>query len=114
MTLLGSEKAVKFATVLQYAMPGVPVIYYGDEFGLTGGRDPENRRTVPWGEEPVLLEHFKALGKLRNASESLKKGDLRAFSGEDGKHIVERSFGAETLRFCFDPVSLTYIDLGSR
>lgn len=108
MTLLGSEKAVKFATVLQYAMPGVPVIYYGDEFGLDGGRDPENRSTIPWDEVPKLQKHYEALGALRNASRSLKKGDLRVFSGENDKLIVERSFGAETLRFCFDPVSLTY------
>ena len=121
MTLLGSVKAVKFATVLQYAMPGVPVIYYGDEFGLTGGPDPENRRSMPWDEDPLLVSHYKALGRLRNASESLKKGDLRAFAEADGKLIIERSFGAETLRFCFDPLDLTYdiaklehIDLGSR
>ena len=108
MTLLGSVKAVKFATVLQYAMPGVPVIYYGDELGLAGGPDPDNRRTMPWGTDSPLLKHYEALGSLRNASESLKKGDFRAFPAENGKLIVERSLGAETLRFCFDPVKLEY------
>lgn len=108
MTILGSEKAVRFASALQYAMPGVPVIYYGDELGVCGAADPDNRRTMPWGADSPLLEHYKALGALRNASESLKKGDFKAFRGEDGKLIIERSFGAEMLRFCFDPLSLTY------
>ena len=30
-------------------MPGAPCIYYGDEAGVTGGKDPDNRRTYPWG-----------------------------------------------------------------
>ena len=108
-TLLGSTKAVRFASVLQYSMPGVPVIYYGDEAGLEGGPDPDNRRTYPWGKEDKdLIAHYKALGRLRNASECLKKGSLRAFEGSDGKLYVERTLGAETLRFSFDALRLEY------
>ena len=108
ITLLGSVKAVRFATVLQYAMPGVPVIYYGDELGLPGGPDPDNRRPMPWGADSPLLKHFEALSSLRNTSVSLKKGDFRAFCEGDDKLIVERSFGAEKLRFCLDRISLEY------
>ena len=108
-TLLGSTKAVKFASVMQYCMPGVPVLYYGDEAGLEGGPDPDCRRPFPWGKEDTdLIKHYSALGRLRNASESLKKGSLRVFPGADGILIIERSFGAETLRFSFDPLKLEY------
>ena len=106
-TLLGSDEAVKFATTLQFALPGVPVIYYGDEAALEGGKDPDNRRTFPWDKEPALFEHYKALCALRNGSESLKTGVLRAFADRDGKLIVERGFGAETVRFEFDQRTLT-------
>ena len=105
-TLLGSLEAVRFATTLQYAMPGVPVIYYGDEAGLEGGSDPENRAAFPWDADPVLADHYKALGRLRNNSKSLKNGVLRAFEGKDGKLIIERGSGAETVRFEFEQRTL--------
>ncbi len=54
------------AAVLQYTLPGIPCLYYGDEAGLTGYRDPFNRCCYPWGSEDTgLLEFFKLLGQLR-------------------------------------------------
>ena len=54
------------AAVLQYTLPGVPCLYYGDEAGLTGYRDPFNRCCYPWGsEDNGLLGFFKLLGQLR-------------------------------------------------
>ena len=106
LTLLGSTQAVKFATTLQFALPGVPVIYYGDEAALEGGKDPDNRRTFPWDKEPALFDHFNSLCRLRNASESLKNGALRAFEDRDGKLIIERGIGAETVRFEFEQRTL--------
>ena len=50
-------------------MPGAPCIYYGDEVGVTGGKDPDNRRTYPWGHEDLdLLAWTKALTRLRTAT----------------------------------------------
>ena len=34
--------------------PGIPLIYYGDEIGLAGGGDPDNRRMMPWNDDQLL------------------------------------------------------------
>ena len=66
LTELGSVESVMQASFLQFTLPGCPSIYYGDEAGLTGGRDPMNRRPYPWGkEDPALLSFFRELGRLR-------------------------------------------------
>ena len=51
---------------MQFALPGIPSIYYGDEVGLTGFRDPYCRMGYPYGKEDMeLLSYFQALGNLR-------------------------------------------------
>ena len=57
---------LKLASVLQYTLPGVPCLYYGDEAGLEGYKDPFNRRFYPWGREnPDLLTHYRYLADIR-------------------------------------------------
>ena len=46
------------AVVVQMTWPGAPTIYYGDEAGLCGFTDPDNRRTYPWGKEDIVLIDF--------------------------------------------------------
>ena len=61
---------------MQFFFPGVPCIYYGDEAGLTGGRDPDNRKPYPWGEEnQVILKLYKQYTKKRTENDLLKQGD---------------------------------------
>lgn len=61
----GKERFMR-AALLQFALPGIPSIYYGDEAGLTGFRDPYCRMGYPYGREDAeLLSYFKALGNLR-------------------------------------------------
>lgn len=58
---------LKLASVLQYFMPGIPCLYYGDEAGLSGYADPFNRCCYPWGfENKELVQWFQKLGQLRN------------------------------------------------
>ncbi len=65
-------KMIKLATVLQYTLPGVPCIYYGDEAGVEGYKDPFNRATYPWGhEEKSLIAWHRQLGKLRRSVDCL-------------------------------------------
>lgn len=72
------EHAVKFlklAAALQYTLPGVPSIYYGDEVGMEGYGDPFCRKTYPWGNENTsLLEFYKTLGKIRRENKCFKGG----------------------------------------
>ena len=64
------------AAVLQYCLPGVPCIYYGDETGLEGYRDPFNRGCYPWGaQDDELIAHFEALGSMRAAHSAFADGD---------------------------------------
>ena len=72
------EKAVKLlklAAVLQYTLPGVPSIYYGDEAGMQGYGDPFCRAGYPWGKENnELLEFYKSIGKFRSENEVFVDG----------------------------------------
>ncbi len=76
---------LEMAAFLQYTLPGSPSIYYGDEVGMEGGKDPFNRRTFPWGQEDTVLQkHYMQLGQLRKNAPALGKGDISFFKSEDG------------------------------
>ena len=87
------------ASFLQYTLPGTPSLYYGDEAGMQGCKDPFNRRPYPWGrEDPVLLEHHRQLGQLRKSLEVLRLGDIRFFQAGGGKLGFNRSWNGKTVR----------------
>lgn len=87
------------ASFLQFTLPGAPSIYYGDEAGMEGYRDPFNRRTFPWGREDEELQaHFRLLGALRRDCEPLRLGDIQFFQAGD-KHLgYTRSRNGKTVR----------------
>ena len=87
------------ASFLQYTLPGSASLYYGDEAGMEGYRDPFNRRTYPWGrEDMVFLNHFKRLGRLRKEHEAFRLGDIHFFEAGD-KHVAfTRSYKGKTYR----------------
>ncbi len=93
------KKRLKIATVLQFALPGCPSIYYGDEAGMEGGKDPFNRRTYPWGKEDLqLVQHFKTLGMLRKSNPALRLGELTFFSSEGGKIGMARQWKDQAIK----------------
>jgi 4-alpha-glucanotransferase len=77
-----SQKALaisrlKLLSLVQMTFPGVPSIYYGDEAGLEGYRDPLNRGTYPWGNENnELLEWYKTVTSIRNKYDVFSTGKL--------------------------------------
>ena len=75
----GVNKAVFLeAIVIQMTWIGAPTIYYGDEAGLCGFTDPDNRRTYPWGREDHQLINFhKDIIELRKNNDELRKGSLK-------------------------------------
>ncbi|MGA4721777.1 alpha-amylase family glycosyl hydrolase [Fictibacillus nanhaiensis] len=59
-------KRLKLAAILQMGYAGAPTLYYGDEAGVTGSKDPDDRRTYPWGsEDKNLVKHYQSIGKVR-------------------------------------------------
>ncbi|MGL5245863.1 MAG: glycoside hydrolase family 13 protein, partial [Sarcina sp.] len=75
--LNGNIKLLKLAVCIQMTLPGVPLVYYGDEAGSAGGNDPENRKTFPWGrEDNIILNWYKKLINIRNKNEVFTKGEF--------------------------------------
>lgn len=84
-------KRLKPALALVMFLPGVPCIFYGDEAGAEGGRDPLNRRYFPWGKENTdILEYVRILGKIRAEHEDFKEGAFRLIYAENGVFAFER------------------------
>lgn len=76
---------MKMASAMQFTLPGVPSIYYGDEAGMQGYKDPFNRCCYPWGNENAeLVEWYKKLGKIRNENECFVDGRLEILSAVAG------------------------------
>ena len=74
-------KLLKLAAVIQFTLPGVPCIYYGDEAGMQGYKDPFNRKFYPWGKEnKELVKFYKDLGKMRKSLTCLKDGEYHTVS----------------------------------
>ena len=72
-----ARKKQRLASVIQYTLPGVPSLYYGDEAGLQGFGDPFCRGTYPWGkEDKALLEFYKWLGSLRKENSVFVSGEF--------------------------------------
>jgi len=87
------------ASLLQYTLPGSPSLYYGDETGMEGGKDPFNRRTYPWGREDKELQaHFRILGQLRKDYAALRTGDTEIFRAGEGCFGFVRSLESSKLR----------------
>lgn len=82
----GIKKGVfKEAVIMQMTWPGAPTIYYGDEAGVCGWTDPDNRRSYPWGkEDKELIEFHKEMIKIHKKSKALRIGSLKLLHGEYG------------------------------
>ena len=78
-------RLLRMASAMQFTLPGVPCIYYGDEAGMEGYRDPFNRRTFPWGREDTsLVNWYKKLGVFRKSCSCLKEGSFQPWRAQDG------------------------------
>ncbi len=71
------------AVVVQMTWPGAPTVYYGDEAGVCGFTDPDNRRTYPWGKEDVVLVDFhRDMIRIHKENEALRTGSLKLLQGK--------------------------------
>ena len=78
------NKAVfREAVLMQMTWPGAPTIYYGDEAGLCGFTDPDNRRTYPWGrEDEELIRFHREIIQIHKIRPELRTGSLKPVIGE--------------------------------
>jgi glycosidase len=87
---LGLQR-LRMAAFLQFTLPGMPSIYYGDEAGMEGFADPFNRRFFPWGREDSALQaYYRALGEMRNSTQELREGDIRVVQAGEGRLLFSR------------------------
>ena len=94
-----AEERLLMAAFLQYTLPGSPSLYYGDEAGMEGHKDPFNRRSYPWGRENrVLLEFFRQLGQLRKECDALRLGDIEFTYATDHRLTFCRRYEGKTVR----------------
>ncbi len=93
-------KLLKIASAMQYTLPGFPCVYYGDEAGLEGYRDPFNRACYPWGkEDKELVEWHTKLGKLRESCSALWDGEfIDAYA--NGRRIAYIRHDKESAIYC--------------
>ncbi len=84
------------AVVMQMTWTGCPTVYYGDEAGLCGWTDPDNRRPFPWGnEDKTLYELHRFLIALRKRADALKIGSLEYLFNEKGVISYGRWIGKQ-------------------
>jgi len=88
-----AKQRYRLAVFVQMTQPGAPMVYYGDEVGLTGGEDPHNRGTYPWpdlGGRPdlALRAEVQRLIALRHAHPVLRRGTVSAPLHVDANVVV--------------------------
>ena len=92
LTACGEDKRkLKMAVALQMAWTGAPMIYYGDEVGMTGGEDPDCRRGMVWEEErqdKELFSYYQRWISLRKQHEILRRGDAIPVLADNEKNLV--------------------------
>jgi cyclomaltodextrinase / maltogenic alpha-amylase / neopullulanase len=96
----GDDSALRLAVLFLMTFPGVPCVYYGDEIGMEGGRDPDCRRSFPWDKDrwnDNLLDFFKHCISLRNKYPSLRRGDFKKLYAKEDVYAFARQFEDETL-----------------
>ncbi|MFT7586575.1 MAG: cyclomaltodextrinase, partial [Cellvibrionaceae bacterium] len=93
---MADEDKTKFAlaTIFQMSLAGAPGVYYGDEVGMSGGHDPDNRRAFDWDESTWDMQQFnltKELLLLREHYPQLKHGQLEWLAATDDAFAMARS-----------------------
>ena len=93
-----AKKRLRLASALQFTLPGVPCVYYGDEAGMEGGADPFNRICYPWGHEDTdIISWYKELSRIRKENSCFKDGGYTLIEARDGLFVFTRGSGAQRI-----------------
>lgn len=96
---------LKIAAAIQYTVYGIPSLYYGDEIGLEGYRDPFCRMPFPWNEadrgyRAQICDYYRRLGELREHEDALDGGDFYVLEVDSGYISYVRQKGESRLIIC--------------
>ena len=87
------------------AVPGIPILYYGDEIALHGGNDPDNRKMMPFDFSPrqqQLFDGIARLNEIRSRSMALNYGSTTIYQPEPHLLIIVRKYMEQEVRFFFN------------
>ena len=93
-----AKSRLKVMSTLEFTLPGIPTIYYGDEIGMQGFKDPYNRKAYPWGRvDEEIFEHYKKLCKIRKDNKALLKGSFDMYPLDSHGLYISRRIGDEEI-----------------
>ncbi len=100
--LAEGKRRQQIAALIQFTMPGAPTVYYGDEAGLTGDDDPDDRRTFPWSDTGVRADkltqgYYGMLAGIRRNNPALVNGDLKILLTDDAAGTL--AYGRKTTAY---------------
>lgn len=102
-TVLGNDlKKLKLAFLLQFSFPGAPAIYYGDETGIEGNKDPDNRKAFIWDTQiwnHEIRNWVKKMISLRKQYVALRRGNFTRILADDGRTSIAfiRALGDQSI-----------------
>ena len=95
------RQRLKLAAFLQFMLPGMPCIYYGDEAGMTGYRDPFNRKFYPWGrEDGNLVSFYRSLARVKKSAPALRSGTVLVLEAGGGRLLLLRQSAEGSVAVC--------------
>ncbi|OPJ64203.1 glycoside hydrolase family 13 protein [Clostridium oryzae] len=102
------------AAFIQFTFPGVPMVYYGDEIGMTGGHDPYCRRGMVWDERKqnkTLRDYYKKLITIRKTNKVLTYGDFNTILIDESKNVYgfKRELNGECLEGYINNGDISYV-----
>jgi alpha-glucosidase len=115
ISLVPDERFAHLGAALLMTYIGVPCVYYGDEIGLHGGPDPDNRRPMPWDERTWNLELrklYQRLIALRRSSAALQRGGFETLHAGGDSFAFVRQLGGESVTTALTRGSATTLELG--
>jgi cyclomaltodextrinase len=99
LTLVSRDTAsLRLALLATMTLPGAPCIYYGDEVGMQGRHDPDNRRAFPWDHatwDHELLEYCRTVIDLRHQRSALRHGEFKVLAADAQAVAYGRLAGPE-------------------
>lgn len=99
-TVEGDKDKLKLAAFMQFTLPGAPMIYYGDEVGMTGAHDPDCRRGMLWDEEKQdkqLFQYYQKLIKIRKDNLPLTLGEIYTMYADENIYGFRREYEEDVL-----------------